>query len=55
STLLEAALGVGGGVFDKRIAPGSRPRVQIISDNVLDVQALISQPGGVVTEMSGGQ
>ena len=55
STLLEAALGVGGGVFDKRIAPGSRPRVQISSDNVLDVQALISQPGGVVTEMSGGQ
>ena len=45
---IEAALG-------SPIPAGSRPRIAVGSNTVLEVQSYLTQPGGAVTEVSGGQ
>ena len=45
---VEAALGA-------PIAAGLRPRIQVSGNATLEVQSFLSQPGGTITEMSGGQ
>ena len=45
---IENALGVA-------IAAGSRPRIAISGNTVLEVQSFLSQPSGALTEVSGGQ
>ncbi len=45
---IEAALGT-------PIAAGSRPRILVSGNTVLEVQSYLSQPSGALTEVSGGQ
>ena len=45
---VEAALGT-------PIAAGSRPRILVSGNTVLEVQSYLSQPSGALTEVSGGQ
>jgi Subtilase family/Viral BACON domain len=48
SSQIESAMGV-------NIAAGSRPRIAVSGNNVLEVQSFLTQPGGAFTEVSGGQ
>ena len=48
SSQIEAAMGV-------NVAAGSRPRIAVTGNNVLEVQSFLTQPGGAFTEVSGGQ
>ena len=45
---IESALGVS-------LPAGSRPRIAVRSNQVLEVQSFLSQPSGAFTEVSGGQ
>lgn len=48
SSQVESALGA-------PIASGSRPRIRITGNTVLEVQSFLTQPGGAFAEVSGGQ
>lgn len=48
SIQIEAAMGVA-------IAPGTRSRILVSGNTVLEVQSFLTQPGGAFTEVSGGQ
>ena len=48
SSQIEAALG-------SPVAAGSRPRIAVSGNTVLEVQSFLTQPGGAFTEVSGGQ
>jgi hypothetical protein len=56
SAQLEAVFGIGlGSASTSRLNPGARPRIALSGDQVLQVQSLLSQPGGVTVEISDGQ
>lgn len=53
---VEAVFGIGlGNASLTRINPGARPRLGLSSTQVLEVQSLLSNPAGVMTDISTGQ
>ncbi len=56
ATQLEAVFGIGlGAASTSRLNSGARPRIAFSADQVLQVQSLLNQPGGVAVEVSDGQ
>lgn len=53
---VEAVFGIGlGSASLGRINPGARPRLRLSSTQVLEVQSLLTNPAGVLTDISSGQ